>query len=190
MSEPARDTEPQYLDTILSFQVVVAWAGEGLSEPARLGWWNTDLVDEFGGRDFFERLTPNTYRWTSLEAVREAARRVDEKRRETAANPELIRSLFHFGYEIDSRLEDRWQDLKRQPTGPEDIFDISMTDGEFDRSEFEAWCDSKADIDYRSMPAGRELRGDAPEDQLSLAKQLVAGLVPFDDEYPMPHYTV
>ncbi|WP_395830945.1 hypothetical protein [Archangium violaceum] len=39
------------LDTILALQLTVAWAGEGRCEPARLGWWQTDLVDEAGGGD-------------------------------------------------------------------------------------------------------------------------------------------
>ena len=34
------------LDQILALQVTIAWAGEGLCDPNRLGWWNTDLVDQ------------------------------------------------------------------------------------------------------------------------------------------------
>jgi len=55
MSEPIRDA---ILDTVLALQLTVAWAGEGLSEPPRLGWWQTDLVDELGGGDLLARLLP------------------------------------------------------------------------------------------------------------------------------------
>ncbi len=33
------------LDEVLALQVTIAWAGEGLWSPPRLGWWRTDLVD-------------------------------------------------------------------------------------------------------------------------------------------------
>jgi hypothetical protein len=52
--------ECNVLDEILTLQLLVAWAGEGLSDPPRLGWWRTMLVDEFGGEDLFKRLTPRT----------------------------------------------------------------------------------------------------------------------------------
>lgn len=45
-------------DFILALQFTVAWAGEGRSQPKRLGWWDTDLIDEAGGGDFLARLTP------------------------------------------------------------------------------------------------------------------------------------
>jgi hypothetical protein len=185
------DLNERTADLILGLQVVVAWAGEGLSDPARLGWWETDLVDELGGGDFFERLTPETAQWTSLEAVREAARRVDEARRKDAAEPESIRSLYHLGHEVDSLLEDRWADLRRDNEDPAEVLEfVSKTRGEFDRDELADWCESMADVNFRDMPAGRELRGDAPDEPETLARELVAGLVPFPDDYPMPHYTV
>lgn len=69
------DVSSEVLDEILAIQFLVGWAGEGRSEPPRLGWWATDLVDEFGGGDFLKRLLPNTHKWAALEAVREAAKR-------------------------------------------------------------------------------------------------------------------
>jgi hypothetical protein len=178
-------------DTILGLQCLVGWAGEGLCEPTRLGWWETDLVDEFGGGDFFDRLTPETRRWASLDAVREAARRTDDALRQGAADPESIRSLYHFGHEIDADLSDRWSELQCEYDDPADVLDdVSKTREDFERQRFEAWCESRADIEYRSMPAGRQLRGDAPDDPARLAEHLIAALVPFPEEYPMPHYTV
>jgi hypothetical protein len=45
------------LDDILAVQLTMAWAGEGRCDPARLGWWQTDLIDEAGGVvDLFVRL--------------------------------------------------------------------------------------------------------------------------------------
>ena len=49
---------PHALDAILALQLTVAWAGEGLSDPKRLDWWRTDLVDALGGGDLFARLLP------------------------------------------------------------------------------------------------------------------------------------
>lgn len=185
------DLEERVLDLIIGGQVVVAWAGESKSDTQRLGWWETDLVDEAGGRDFFERLTPETAHWTSLEAVREAARRTDSKRREQAAEPEAIRSLYHLGHQVDSQLQDRWADLKRQNEDPTEVLEwVAMTQDGFDREKFHAWCASLSDVNFREMPAGRELRGDAPEDPESLVKDLIAGLAPLADSYSMPHYTV
>jgi hypothetical protein len=50
------------LDSILAMQLTVAWAGEGRCSPARPGWWDTDLIDEAGGGDFFARLLCNLLR--------------------------------------------------------------------------------------------------------------------------------
>lgn len=36
----------EHLDRILALQFTVAWAGEGRCQPKRLGWWETDLIDE------------------------------------------------------------------------------------------------------------------------------------------------
>lgn len=83
------------LDAILALQLTVAWAGEGRCTPRRLGWWDTDLIDEAGGGDLLARLLPKTHAWASLEAVREAARRTDAKARGRMADPDKMRSL-HF----------------------------------------------------------------------------------------------
>ncbi|MFB6374773.1 MAG: BREX-6 system BrxE protein [Bradymonadaceae bacterium] len=147
------DLSERTSDLILGMQVVVAWAGEGLPEPERLGWWQTDLVDEFGGGDFFERLTPETAKWTSLEAVREAARRTDESLRKEAADPESIRSLYHLGHEVDSQLEDRWSDLKRENEDPAEVLEcVSMTREAFDREELtREWTTVRSDRDSHSV---------------------------------------
>src|SRR5690349_12871798 len=69
------------LDEILSLQLLVAWAGEGHTDPPRLAWWRTSLIDEFGGEDLFARLMPRTWKWAVLEAARSAARTIDAEAR-------------------------------------------------------------------------------------------------------------
>jgi hypothetical protein len=73
MSIPIPDS---VLDDVLAMQLTLGWAGEGRCEPSRIGWWQTDVVAEQGGVDFFRRLLPRTFEWASLETVLEAARRV------------------------------------------------------------------------------------------------------------------
>jgi len=95
------------LDEILALQITVAWAGEAAGEPARLGWWKTDLVDPEAGGDLFARLLPKTAAWASLALVRDAARRVDEGAREKLSRGDAVWSLFHLGFSVDEQLADR-----------------------------------------------------------------------------------
>ena len=114
------------LDAILAMQVTVAWAGEGRCSPRRLGWWDTDLIDEAGGGDFFARLLPQTHAWASLEAVREAARRVDAKARGKMADPDKMRTLFFLGFEIDEQLGDRPAAHNRWGRPPADALPVTV----------------------------------------------------------------
>src|SRR5882724_1861381 len=106
------------IDLALTAQIVVAWAGEGEGEEKRLAWWRSDLVSEFGGEDLFRRLLPNTWSWAVLQGVRETARRKDAEMRRQDHNPDLIHSLFSLGFELDERIEERFQDLKRSGEPP------------------------------------------------------------------------
>src|SRR5688572_15591355 len=114
------------LDAILALQFTVAWAGEGRSSPRRLGWWETDLVSEDGGGDFLARLLPRTHAWASLEAVREAARRVDARGRGRMPEPERVRTLYFFGFELDERLRERIAAHKRSGASPEDVLPLAF----------------------------------------------------------------
>lgn len=105
------------IDAILTAQLAVAWAGESCEEP-RLGWWRSDFVSEFGGEDLFKRLLPHTWSWAVLEAARESARRHDAERRQRAADPDQLVTLFRFGFALDERLDDRLLFLKRQGQTP------------------------------------------------------------------------
>ena len=105
------------LDLVLTAQIVLAWAGETGEEP-RLGWWRTDLVSEFGGEDLLRRLLPRTYEWAMPQAVREAARRKDAELRAQVSDPDQLVTLYHFGFELDERLDERFQAHKRADRSP------------------------------------------------------------------------
>ncbi|MFP4600330.1 MAG: BREX-6 system BrxE protein [Persicimonas sp.] len=177
------------LDDILATQILVAWAGEGRCEPSRLDWWSTDLVDEFGGGDFFRRLLPRTHRWAALEAVREAARRQDAKIRSQAADPDKQRSLFHLGHEVDRQLDERLAAHKTEAGEPSEAMPLlRLLDDEFDRDQLAATLREAGKVKFEETPGGRRVPGDMPDDLREAARTLGAALVPFADRYPQPHY--
>lgn len=184
-------TPDSVLDHILALQLTVAWAGEALCEPPRLGWWQTDLVDEGGGGDFFRRLAPRTHRWAALQAVREAATRTDEDARRVSADADRIRSLFHLGFDVDEQLDLRLAQHRREETTPEaalsDLYPIA--DG-FDRALLETQLRGSGAADYRITPAGRLLKGAPPEALELLVDKLASALLPLSDSYPLPHALV
>src|ERR1043165_1873766 len=111
-SAPIRSVSTADLDTVLTAQLIVAWAGEGGEEP-RLAWWRSDLVGEYGGKDLFKRLLPATWMWAGTQAAGEVARRTDAEARRKADDYDRVRSLFSLGFEVDEQIEERLQDLKR-----------------------------------------------------------------------------
>jgi hypothetical protein len=179
------------LDVVLALQLTVAWAGEKNARPQRLGWWRTDILDETGARDLLSRLAPRTQEWAALEAVREAARRVDERMRLRSATPDRILTLFHFGFDLDEHLGDRLAAHKRSLAPPADVLGKlwGMTK-DFDVAAFEGWCNRVgARPKTEDTPEGRRLVT-APSDPLVLVRAFVSALVPFTSEYPMPHARV
>lgn len=91
---PARTQIPvSALDTVLTAQFAIAWAGEG-GEEKRLAWWRTDLHSEYGGLDLYQRLLPNTAEWAVFQSLRETARRKDAELRGEAHDAEELISLF------------------------------------------------------------------------------------------------
>ena len=58
-------------------------------------------------------LLPRTYRWATLQAVRECARRADGELRERANNPDGVTSLFRLGFDRDELVEEHLLALKR-----------------------------------------------------------------------------
>lgn len=190
---PVEGTRPALLtseiDRVLTTQLVVGWAGEG-GEEKRLGWWRSDLVSEFGGEDLARRLLPNTWRWAVLQAAREAARLADVERRHQAHDRDHIVSLFGFGFAVDERVDDRLQELKRSGRPPE-VALPGLADGieeEWSRGRFLDWIHGHGKTETTVTTIGRELRG-APDSRLEQQlKQLVAGLDPLGEHYPLPYF--
>lgn len=178
------------LDAALTAQFAVAWAGEGGEEP-RLGWWRTDLVSEYGGVDLFKRLTPATWQWAVLQATREAARRTDAELRRRDSDPDTIRSLFHFGVEVDARLDERLQDLKRGERAPELALRglAELTTTAWSRETFADWVAGHGTTETTLAPIGRRLKGE-PTTLDGQVRQLISALAPLGDAYPLPHMRV
>jgi hypothetical protein len=180
------------LDTILALQITVAWAGEGLSEPKRLDWWRTDLVDELGGGDLFKRLFTHTHRWASLEAVRQVAIQVDKQARLGMAKPDEVRTLFFWGFAVDEKLAERLNFHKRSGKEPVEVLDFPLELNEdFVKVDFEeALRIPKQNVTHKVVPGGREIAEVMPEALELRAEKLAAGLLPLADDYPMPFYRV
>jgi hypothetical protein len=177
------------LDEILVAQLAGAWAGEGGEEP-RLGWWRSDLTSEFGGEDLFRRLLPRTWRWATLQAAREAARRRDAELRGKDHDPDSLLSLFRLGFELDERLDDRFQELKasgKKPLEALPALSEVVSDG-WNRAKFAKWLQTRGQADSVTTPAGRKLKGEPPESFVALIQRLVAALAPLGDDYPLPHF--
>ena len=176
------------LDAILAIQLTIAWAGEGRCSPRRLGWWDTDLIDEAGGGDFFSRLLPQTHAWASLEAVREAARRVDAKARAKMADPDKMRTLFFLGFELDEQLGDRLAAHKRSRWAPADALSLPVPlTADFSKDKLVSALQG-GDAVFATVPNGRQLKGARPDAPDALVRRLAAALVPFAEHYPLPFF--
>lgn len=183
---------PAALDAILATQLTLAWAGEARCVPARLSWWQTDLIDPAGGGDFLARLLPRTHAWASLEAVREAARRTDEAARRTLADPDLVRTLFFLGFDLDERLAERLAEHKRSPTPPATALKFLVPlDAPFSREGLAAALRGPGRApSYDIVPSGRQLKGTAPDAPEQLVPSLASTLLPLPERYPLPFFRV
>jgi len=197
--EPASVVEPNepqvqladtaILDEILSLQLLVAWAGEGQTEPKRLGWWRTSLSDEFGGEDLFKRLMPRTWKWAVLEAARVAARIADAEARSHAADGDQLISLFHFGFELDEQLDDRLAELKRSEREPTEALPrLTATRPPWNADAFLASLRGLGAAATAPSSIGRRLKGSMPASPVEAARQLAAAMVPPGERYPAPHW--
>ena len=176
------------LDAILAIQFTIGWAGEGRCSPPRLGWWDTDLIDEAGGGDFMARLLPQTHAWASLEVVREAARRVDFNARSKITEPDKLRSLFFLGFELDEQLAARLAAHKRRGRPPAEVLPLPLPlTAEFSQERLAAALHG-GDVAFISVANGRELQGKPPDAAEALVKRLATALVPFSEHYPLPFY--
>jgi len=187
---PANSMTDSAIDLILALQITVAWAGEGLCDPQRLDWWRTDVVDEDGGGDLFQRLFPKTHWWTSLEAVRQVALQQDRRMRSGMAQPDQVRTIFFLGFEMDEQLADRLIVHKRNGEPPQAVLPLPMDlKVIFSEHDFEAALQVPGrEIDFQVSPSGREMRGEMPESPELWIRNLAAALLPLSDRYPMPFY--
>ncbi|MDQ3367225.1 MAG: BREX-6 system BrxE protein [Myxococcota bacterium] len=185
-------TDAAVLDEILSLQLLVGWAGEGKTDPPRLGWWRTSLSDEFGGEDLFKRLMPRTWKWAVLEAARVAARVADAEARSHAADGDQLISLFHFGFELDEQLDDRLAELKRSEQDPvEALPRLETIRQPWNAAAFVAGLsDLCAAATTSPSSLGRRLKGAMPKSHIEAARQLAAAMVPLGVHYPAPHWKV
>jgi hypothetical protein len=179
------------LDDLLKIQLGVAWAGEAKSDPPRLAWWRTGMVDEFGGVDLLRRLAPKTWQWAVLEAAREAARRVDDAARSHAEDADHLISLFRLGFELDERLDDRLRELKHRGAPPAEVFpDLGELTAKWSQASFDRWLAQFGEASYANTATGRRLKGDMPADASGVATQLASALRPLGERYPLPHFRV
>ena len=175
------------IDHALTAQLVVAWAGE-TGEEKRLGWWRSDLVSEFGGKDLFRRLLPNTGEWAVLQGAREAARRKDAELRRQDHDPDRIVSLFCFGFELDERIDERLQDLKRSGRAPQEALPglAGSIELVWNRDRFLDWVRGHGETETTATPIGRRVKGDLPTNLDELVRRLAGALAPLADNYPLP----
>lgn len=177
------------LDEILSLQLLLGWAGESQTDPPRLGWWRTSVVDEFGGEDLFARLVPRTWKWAVLEAARAAGRTIDAEARAHAADGDYLISLFHFGFTIDEQLDDRLAEHKRSEAEPSEALPrLALTRQPWNGDAFVQTLRDLATTSTVASSIGRRLKGAMPVSLVEAARQLAAAMAPLADRYPAPHW--
>ena len=183
---------PEELDAVLMLQFFIAWAGEGLTEPPRLNWWSTQLLDKWGGEDLFKRLLPRTFEWALLEATRQVAMQADKQKRLNLAQPDRVCTLFFWGFGIDEQLEERLSLHKQNGSQPLDVLSFLLDlKEEFEEQAFEKAIQSlNSEISSTIVPEGREIKGVKPESIADASKNLASGLIPLTDKYPMPFYRI
>jgi hypothetical protein len=181
---------PSEIDSLLTSQILVAWAGErGGDEERRLGWWRTDLVSEYGGRDFFKRLLPRTSEWAVLQSVRQAALRADIAAKKKVPDADALISLYGLSFEVDERLEERIQELKRSNKSPIESLPAlrALMDSPWKQQSFMDWVEGHGKSDFTVTATGRRLKGTPPSSLDSITKSLVGALTPIAKDYPFPH---
>lgn len=190
MSSAALTKTPvSHIDFALAAQIAIAWAGEA-GEESRLGWWRSDLMSEFGGEDLFKRLLPHTWDWAVVQAVREAARRHDAQARSKVHDPDSVVSLYHFGFALDERLDERLLELKREGAHPGHALPHygALIAESWRREAFVDWIRQHGASEFEAAPSGRQLRGPLPDSLEEIVRRLIAALDPLPERYPMPHF--
>lgn len=175
---------PSAIDTILSLQLLVAWAGES----ARLGWWNTNFIDPDGGLDLLGRVAPRTGAVAAWELVRAAAVSADADRRRRQAEGDRLVTLFHLGEDVEEAVADRLRAIKMSSGSIAALPGVPAADAPFDRAALTSRLGSLGAADAEPRAGGRRLKGQMPTDPEARAQRLAAALVPLADHYPMPYF--
>jgi hypothetical protein len=99
-------------------------------------------------------------------------------------------SLYNLGFTVNERIEDRFQALKQSGMTPTDALPAlnNLVSPEWNQDEFKDWVSGHGEVTFEKLPTGRRIRGKMPESLDLLVNKLVAGLAPFSDDYPMPHF--
>lgn len=181
---------PSQLDEILALQLTVAWAGEAAGDPARLGWWRTDLVDREGGGDLLQRLVPRTAAWTGLWLVRAAARRVDDAAREKIAGGDDLWTPFHFGFAVDEQLDDRLAYHRSHEHTPSEVLGPRYLAAQpWSKPAIEALLQSLGTATVSATSSGRKVTA-RKASTLDAVPLLFAALLPLGSSYPLPYLEV
>jgi len=146
------------------------------------------MIAEFGGEDLFKRLLPHTWDWAALQTAREAARRRDAELRARASDPDQVISLFHLGFSLDERVEERLMEHKTSGAAPP--LALPLLDGllseSWNRQAFETWVHIHGSGSHKPTPIGRLVKADLNDLDATVAA-LVGALAPLQDEYPLPY---
>lgn len=178
------------LDSLLALQCVVAWAGEGRCEPARMGWWKTDLTDEEGGAYVLGQLLPQTGAWAKWECLRGAAVAAERRQRLQLPSPDHVRTLFYWGYDLDVALQGRMTALKLRGGDPVEVLPWPTRPEGFEREGFAAALSGLSPgVSFSASPLGRMLAPMAWEERPELAaRALAAAVAPLASHWPMPFF--
>jgi hypothetical protein len=179
------------LDDILVLQLAIAWAGESDTDPRRLGWWRTGMCDEYGGQDLLKRLAPKTWEWAALESARAAAKRVDNRARNQAEDPDHLLTLYRLGFEVDEQLDERLLEIKQNGVSPSTALPkLGEICASWSADRLTGWLGELGESGYTATATGRRLKGNAPNDLCEVAIKLAAALLPLDSDYVLPHFRI
>ena len=179
------------LDEVLILQLAIAWAGEADTDPKRMGWWRTGMCDEYGGEDLLKRLVPKTWQWAVLESVRAAAKKVDDRARNQSEDPDNLITLYRLGFEIDEQLDERLLELKQSGVPLKDSFpELAELFETWSEDRLKAWLGKLGEAGYSATATGRRLKGAAPKDSGTVARQLAAALLPLAGDYALPYFRI
>ncbi len=125
-----------------------------------------------------------------LQGAREAARRHDASVRKRDHHPDRLVSLFSLGFEIDERIDERLQELKRAGRVVSEALPglVDVVGENWQRDSFAQWVGAHGQPAAETVPAGRRIKTDPPADLRVMVDALLANLAPLSDEYPLPHY--